>query len=111
MFPFKTIWTVQVNFGPIGAIEGQGIRNRAKVQGIGVLNSNQQTNFSLITLFPEEISMHCNPYRGLQGNPCNENRDPAMRTGVPCKENRVFPVGIDFVLCGKYNANYLGGRP
>ena len=31
-------------------------------------------------------------YRGLQGNPCNENRDPAMRTGVkidlqgvPCK--------------------------
>ena len=34
-------------------------------------------------------------YRGLQGNPCNENRDPAMRTGVPCNENRVFPVGID----------------
>ena len=21
-------------------------------------------------------------YRGLQGNPCNENRDPAMRTGL-----------------------------
>ena len=34
-------------------------------------------------------------YRGLQGNPCNENRDPAMRTGVPCNENRFFPVGID----------------
>ena len=33
--------------------------------------------------------------RGLQGNPCNENRDPAMRTGVPCNENRFFPVGID----------------
>jgi hypothetical protein len=47
-------------------------------------------------------------YRGLQENPCNENRDPAMRTGVPCNENsdpsmrtgvpcnenRVFPVGI-----------------
>ena len=33
-------------------------------------------------------------YRGLQGNPCNENRDPAMRTGVPCNENRFFPVGI-----------------
>jgi hypothetical protein len=32
--------------------------------------------------------------RGLQGNPCNENRDPAMRTGVPCNENRVFHVGI-----------------
>jgi hypothetical protein len=34
-------------------------------------------------------------YRGLQGNPCNENRDPAMRTGVPCNENRFFSVGID----------------
>ena len=22
--------------------------------------------------------------RGLLGNPCNESRDPAMRTGVPC---------------------------
>ena len=33
-------------------------------------------------------------YRGLQGNPCNENRDPAMRTGIPCNENRFFPVGI-----------------
>ena len=33
-------------------------------------------------------------YMGLQGNPCNENRDPAMRTGVPCNENRFFPVGI-----------------
>ena len=30
-------------------------------------------------------------YRGLQGNTCNENRDPAMRTGVPCNENRFFP--------------------
>ena len=34
-------------------------------------------------------------YRGLQGNPCNENRDPAMRTGVPCNENRFFTVRID----------------
>ena len=33
-------------------------------------------------------------YRGLQGNPCNKNRDPVMRAGVPCNENRVFPVGI-----------------
>ena len=43
-------------------------------------------------------------YRGLQGNPCNENRDPAMRTGVPCNENRVFPVGIDLqgVPCKPY---------
>ena len=35
-------------------------------------------------------------YRGLQGNPCNKNRDPAMRTGVPCK----FPVmKTGFSLC------------
>jgi hypothetical protein len=34
-------------------------------------------------------------YRGLQGNPCNENRDPVMRTGVPFNENRFFPVRID----------------
>ena len=27
-----------------------------------------------------------------QGNPCNENRGPAMRTGVPCNENRFFLV-------------------
>ena len=33
-------------------------------------------------------------YRGLQGNPCNENRDPVMSTGVPCNENRFFPVRI-----------------
>ena len=25
----------------------------------------------------------------------NENRDPVMRTGIPCNENRYFPVGID----------------
>ena len=32
-------------------------------------------------------------YRGLQGNPCNENRDPAMRIGVRCNdENMVFSV-------------------
>ena len=24
-------------------------------------------------------------YRGLQGNPCNENRIPAMRTGFPVR--------------------------
>ena len=34
-------------------------------------------------------------YRGLQENPCNKNRDPAMRTGVPCNENWFFPVEID----------------
>ena len=33
-------------------------------------------------------------YRGLQGNPCHENRDHAMRTRVPCNEKRFFPVGI-----------------
>ena len=34
-------------------------------------------------------------YREIQANPCNENRGPAMRTGVPCNEDRFFPVGID----------------
>ena len=41
------------------------------------------------------LQSHTGKYRELQGNPCNENRDPAIRTGVPCNENRVFPVGID----------------
>ena len=34
-------------------------------------------------------------YREIQGKPCNENREPAMRTGFPCNESRFFPVGID----------------
>ena len=34
-------------------------------------------------------------YREIQGNPYNENRDPAMKTGVPCNEYRFFSVGID----------------
>ena len=34
-------------------------------------------------------------YRGLQGNPCNENRDPVVRTGVPCNKNKFFTVRID----------------
>ena len=34
-------------------------------------------------------------YREIQGKPCNENRDPAMRTGFPCIESRFFSVGID----------------
>ena len=43
-------------------------------------------------------------YKGLQGNACNENRDPAMRTEVRCNENRGFPVGIDLqgVPCKPY---------
>ena len=43
--------------------------------------------------------------RGLQGNPCNENRETAMRTGFPCNESRFFPVGID--LQG-YPVSYTG---
>ena len=43
-------------------------------------------------------------YRGLQGNPCNENMDPVMRTGVTSNKNRVFPVGIELqgVPCKPY---------
>ena len=35
-------------------------------------------------------------YRGLQGNPCNENRDPAMRTGFSLREltHRKFAKGV-----------------
>ena len=33
-------------------------------------------------------------YRCLKGNPCNKKKDDAMKTRVPCNENRVFPVGI-----------------
>ena len=29
-------------------------------------------------------------YREIQGKPCNENREPAMRTGFPCNESRFF---------------------
>ena len=48
----------------------------------------------------EQLSLHAlqsltGKYREIQGNPCNENRDPAMKTGVPCNEYRFFPVGID----------------
>ena len=35
------------------------------------------------------------PYREVQGKPCNQNREPTMRTGFPCNESRFFPVGID----------------
>ena len=31
----------------------------------------------------------------FKGNPCNENRDPVMRTGVSCNKKRFFPVIID----------------
>ena len=43
-------------------------------------------------------------YREIQGKPCNENRDSAMRTGVSCNEYRVFPVGIGLqgVPCKPY---------
>ena len=33
-------------------------------------------------------------YKFSQGNPCNDYRIPATRTGVPCNENRFFPVRI-----------------
>ena len=33
------------------------------------------------------------PYREVQGKPCNQNREPTMRTGFPCNESRFFPCG------------------
>ena len=58
----------------------------------------------------EQLSLHAlqsltGKYREIQGNPCIENRDPAMRTGFPCNESRYFPVGID--LQGK-GVSYTG---
>ena len=55
-----------------------------------IANLQQEENYHTPTL--QSLT---GKYRGLQGNTCNENRDPAMRTGVPCNENRFFPVGID----------------
>ena len=46
-------------------------------------------------------------YRGLQGNPCNDNRDPIMRTGVLCNENRFLPVRIDLQGLGLQSCNGL----
>ena len=48
--------------------------------------------------------VHAGSTGGLQGNRYNENRDPAMKTGVPCNENRFFHVRIDLqgVSCRHY---------
>ena len=49
------------------------------------------------------LQSHTGKYRGLQGNPCNENRIPAMRTGFPVMKTgfslleltyREFPVSL-----------------
>ena len=51
-----------------------------------------------IALFPKlytTLQSLTGKYREIQGKPCNENREPAMRTGFPCNESRYFPVGID----------------
>ena len=42
--------------------------------------------FQQYTAIPNNLKK----YMGLQGNLCNENWDPAMRTGVPCNKNRFF---------------------
>ena len=39
--------------------------------------------------------LYTGKYRDIQGKPCNEDREPAMRTGFPCNESRFFPVVID----------------
>ena len=53
---------------------------------------------------PYSLQSLTGKYMDLQGNPCNENRDPVMRTGVPCNENCFFPVRIDLqgVPCKPY---------
>ena len=44
-----------------------------------------------ITGFPGDENRVFPFGKSTQGNPCNENRVPAMRTGFPCNENRFFP--------------------
>ena len=63
-----------------------------------------------INLWKATLQSLTGRYRGLQGNPCNENRDPAMRTGVSCNENRFFPVRIDLqgVPCKPYRVWVCG---
>ena len=51
--------------------------------------------FSARTLLSTTLQSLTGKYREIQGKPCNENREPAMRTGFPCNESRYFPVGID----------------
>ena len=69
--------------------------------------ANEALNFErLLTERLSSSSLHSltGKYREIQGNPCNENREPAMRTGFPCNESRFFPVGIDLqgVPCKPY---------
>jgi hypothetical protein len=40
------------------------------------------------------LQYHAGKYRGLQGNPCNKNRIPAMRTGFPVMQTGCFPVSL-----------------
>ena len=68
--------------------------------------ANEALNFErLLTERLSSSSLHSltGKYREIQGNPCNENRDPAMRTGFPCNESgfslweliyREFPVSL-----------------
>ena len=64
-----------------------------------------------MVLVIEPLQSLTGKHRGLQGNLCNENRDPAMRKGVPCNENRFFPVGIDSqgVPCEPYRVWVYSG--
>ena len=78
-------------------MQGIWTPNEGKVEKIlkGSLDSIPSPSPSVKIQIMVKLQSLTGKYRGLQGNPCNENRDPAMRTGVPCNENRFFPAGID----------------
>ena len=57
------------------------------------LENNYLSGFAI--LVGDALQSLTGKYRGLQGNPCDENRDPVLRTGVPCNENGFFHVRID----------------
>ena len=62
---------------------------------------SQEENLSLIKILPEE---HCKPISLCTNSHREIPAIPAMRTGVPCNENRFFPVRIDLqgVPCKPY---------
>ena len=45
--------------------------------------------------FNIKLQSHTRKYRGLQENPCNENRIPAMRTGFPVMKTDLVLLRID----------------
>ena len=59
------------------------------------LLADLKRGFAQISFLFAALQSHTGKDREIQGKPCNENKEPAMRIGFPCNESRYFPVGID----------------